>query len=101
MLPFDSKDRQQIQRKRHIGNDVVVIVFIDGDTPFSPNSISSKFNTIFIIVRKFKQTENEKEGKDKGGDTFYSGAHTYYRIRDYGKSRSAVFWSSVGQGCLP
>jgi hypothetical protein len=33
----------ELERKRHIGNDVVVIVFLDGDTPFHPKSIASHY----------------------------------------------------------
>lgn len=29
-IPYYSKDQQQVERKRHIGNDVVVIIFRDG-----------------------------------------------------------------------
>jgi len=50
-LPFIKKDKQQIQRKRHLGNDMVVIVFHDGNTPFSPHTITSKYIQVFIIVR--------------------------------------------------
>jgi len=35
----------QVQRKQHIGNDVVVIIFVDGRTPFSPISFTSQFNS--------------------------------------------------------
>ncbi|KAF9390956.1 Rap1 GTPase-activating protein 2 [Podila verticillata] len=50
MLPFNTLDPQQIQRKRHIGNDIVCIVFVDGDQPFVPNTIKSQFLHIFVIV---------------------------------------------------
>ncbi|KFH64038.1 hypothetical protein MVEG_09863 [Podila verticillata NRRL 6337] len=50
MLPFNTLDPQQIQRKRHIGNDIVCIVFVDGDQPFVPNAIKSQFLHIFVIV---------------------------------------------------
>jgi hypothetical protein len=33
-IPFTPEDRQQVERKRHIGNDIVVIVFRDGTAPF-------------------------------------------------------------------
>jgi len=57
MLPFNDKDPQQLERKRHIGNDICTIVFID--TPdhakykpmFSPDMISSHFLHVFIVVR--------------------------------------------------
>jgi hypothetical protein len=34
----------QIQKKRHIGNDIVVLVYKEGKTPFSPDIIKSCFN---------------------------------------------------------
>lgn len=51
LLPFSSGDSQQVQRKRHIGNDIVAIVFQDENTPFSPVSIRSHFLHVFIVVQ--------------------------------------------------
>ncbi|XP_078373554.1 uncharacterized protein LOC144657122 isoform X2 [Oculina patagonica] len=51
LLPFSSGDNQQVQRKRHIGNDIVAIVFQDENTPFSPVSIRSHFLHVFIVVQ--------------------------------------------------
>ncbi|XP_065061295.1 rap1 GTPase-activating protein 1-like isoform X3 [Rhopilema esculentum] len=51
LLPFKPEDRQQVQRKRHIGNDIVAIVFQDENTPFSPTSVRSHFLHVFIIVQ--------------------------------------------------
>lgn len=28
MLPFDAEDEQHLDRKRHIGNDVTVVIFL-------------------------------------------------------------------------
>ncbi|KAK3845665.1 MAG: hypothetical protein J3R72DRAFT_364316, partial [Linnemannia gamsii] len=50
LLPYNTVDRQQIQRKRHIGNDIVCIIFVDGDQPFVPNAIKSQFLHIFVII---------------------------------------------------
>jgi hypothetical protein len=47
MLPLDSLDMQQLHRKRHIGNDIVVVVFNAGTTPFNPAAIRSNFNHVF------------------------------------------------------
>jgi len=50
LLPH-SHSVQQIEKKRHIGNDIVVIIFRDeGCEPFSPNQINSHFNNVFIVV---------------------------------------------------
>ena len=51
LLPYTKNDRQQLQRKCHIGNDIVTIVFQDGETPFSPEMITSHFLHAFIVVR--------------------------------------------------
>lgn len=44
MLPFSKADQQQIERKRHIGNDVVVIIFLESGGNFDPNSFVGQFN---------------------------------------------------------
>ena len=45
MIPFTAGDEQQVERKRHLGNDIVVIVFKDSDsTPFDPSCLKSEFN---------------------------------------------------------
>ncbi len=52
MLPHVSDEEQQLERKRHIGNDVIVLVFQDeGSTPLQPELIRSYFNHVFIVVR--------------------------------------------------
>ncbi|XP_028394360.1 rap1 GTPase-activating protein 1-like isoform X2 [Dendronephthya gigantea] len=51
LLPYTSGDAQQLQRKRHIGNDIIAIIFQDENTPFSPCSIRSSFLHIFIVVQ--------------------------------------------------
>ncbi|KAI8827010.1 uncharacterized protein EV422DRAFT_21985 [Fimicolochytrium jonesii] len=51
LLPFIEGDRQQLERKRHIGNDIVVIVFQDGDVPFQLSSITSHQNHVISVVR--------------------------------------------------
>jgi hypothetical protein len=33
----------QVERKRHLGNDIVVIIFLDSGT-FTPSMIKTKFN---------------------------------------------------------
>uniref|UniRef100_A0A6B2L133 Rap-GAP domain-containing protein n=1 Tax=Arcella intermedia TaxID=1963864 RepID=A0A6B2L133_9EUKA len=72
MMKFVQDDEQQIQRKRHIGNDVVVIIYQQEDPnlsienkkddfPFSPAFISSKYNHVFIVVRRLS-IESELRG---------------------------------------
>ncbi|XP_059617867.1 signal-induced proliferation-associated 1-like protein 2 isoform X2 [Phlebotomus argentipes] len=52
MLPYTPNNRQQLLRKRHIGNDIVTIVFQEhGALPFTPKHIRSQFQHVFIIVQ--------------------------------------------------
>ncbi|KAM3920566.1 signal-induced proliferation-associated protein 1 isoform 1-T3 [Leptodactylus fuscus] len=52
MLPFTASNSQQLLRKRHIGNDIVTIVFQEpGALPFTPQTIRSHFQHVFIVVR--------------------------------------------------
>ncbi|KAI6233275.1 Signal-induced proliferation-associated 1-like protein 2 [Aphelenchoides fujianensis] len=52
MLPFTPNNRQQLSRKRHIGNDMVTLIFQEpGALPFSPITVRSHFQHVFIIIR--------------------------------------------------
>uniref|UniRef100_A0A8C7XSM5 Signal induced proliferation associated 1 like 1 n=1 Tax=Oryzias sinensis TaxID=183150 RepID=A0A8C7XSM5_9TELE len=52
LLPYTPNNKQQLLRKRHIGNDIVTIVFQEpGAHPFTPRNIRSHFQHVFIIVR--------------------------------------------------
>ncbi|NXD88757.1 SI1L3 protein, partial [Halcyon senegalensis] len=52
MLPYTPNNRQQLLRKRHIGNDIVTIIFQEpGALPFTPQNVRSHFQHVFIIVR--------------------------------------------------
>nr|XP_042712192.1 rap1 GTPase-activating protein 1 isoform X10 [Chrysemys picta bellii] len=53
-LPYTEGDAQQLQRKRHIGNDIVAIVFQDENTPFVPDMIASNFLHAYIVVQAEK-----------------------------------------------
>jgi RAP1 GTPase activating protein 1 len=58
MLPLQpckaGEQVQQLARKRHIGNDIVVIVFQDGTTPFDVSSVASEFNHVWFVVQPLK-----------------------------------------------
>jgi len=54
LLPHDKNDPQQLERKRHIGNDVVIIIFFDTEDPepkWDPEMICSHVNQVFVLVR--------------------------------------------------
>ncbi|XP_064165834.1 rap1 GTPase-activating protein 2 isoform X1 [Anguilla rostrata] len=66
-LPFTEGDTQQLQRKRHIGNDIVALVYQEGPAPFISDIISSHFLHCFIVVRRMLKGSRGEEAK---GATF-------------------------------
>ncbi|CAH8512847.1 unnamed protein product [Schistosoma rodhaini] len=55
LLPYSTENRQQIERKRHIGNDIVNIIFVDGCPPgqqpsWTPSMMRTHFTHIFAVV---------------------------------------------------
>jgi hypothetical protein len=67
MLPYSAQNMQQLERKRHIGNDVVVIVFQDGSAGgFKPSTITSKFNHVYVVVKVVKDsTKRSSKSKER------------------------------------
>ncbi|XP_050674373.1 GTPase-activating Rap/Ran-GAP domain-like protein 3 [Leptidea sinapis] len=59
MLPISKDNKQQLERKRHIGNDIVNIIFTEDSThnTFNPQCVKSHFTHIFAVV-----SEVEGEG---------------------------------------
>jgi len=52
LLPYEKNDPQKLQRKRHVGNDIVCVVFLESNcTDFSPSCIKSHFLHTFILVQ--------------------------------------------------
>lgn len=47
----------QLQRKRHIGNDIVALVYQEGQTPFLSDAIKSHFLHCFLVVRRIQDPE--------------------------------------------
>ncbi|XP_043581370.1 GTPase-activating Rap/Ran-GAP domain-like protein 3 isoform X2 [Bombus pyrosoma] len=53
MLPYSKDNPQQLERKRHIGNDIVNIIYTDDSNAidtFNPNCIKSQFTHVFAVV---------------------------------------------------
>jgi len=60
-IPFNAKDPQQLERKRFIGNDIVVLVFKEGTTSFRPSAFRSQFNHIFLVIEKELTSSSAEE----------------------------------------
>ncbi|XP_028156562.1 rap1 GTPase-activating protein 1-like isoform X2 [Ostrinia furnacalis] len=63
LLPHTAGDAQQLQRKRHVGNDIVAIVFQEKATPFTPDMIASHFLHAFIVVTPVESAAGETRYK--------------------------------------
>merc|ERR1712137_339514 len=49
-MPSNPSDVQQIHVKRHVGNDIVHIVYSEHTSDYEPTTITSQFNDAHIIV---------------------------------------------------
>ncbi|XP_023244034.1 uncharacterized protein LOC111641977 [Centruroides sculpturatus] len=59
LLPHEDHDPQKLQKKRHIGNDIVCVAFLEAeDTLFSPACIKSHFLHTFIVVKTSPKKTN-------------------------------------------
>ncbi|KAF8385428.1 hypothetical protein PRIPAC_74570, partial [Pristionchus pacificus] len=60
MLPYSKENDQQIERKRHVGNDIVNVIFEATDDPlrlnFSPTMMKSHFTHVFAVVTYCERT---------------------------------------------
>ncbi|XP_053548987.1 rap1 GTPase-activating protein 1 [Bombina bombina] len=59
-LPYTPGDPQQLQRKRHIGNDIVSLVYQEEGSVFSPDIITSHFLHCFISVQPCQSPSGER-----------------------------------------
>jgi len=60
LLPFYPQDKQQLERKRHLGNDVCVLIFKDEPKPFAPDTIKSEFNHVFAVISPEKSSNGKQ-----------------------------------------
>ena len=50
MMPTVEGDDQQITKKRHVGNDIVHVVWSEHSHDYHPTTITSQFNDAHIVV---------------------------------------------------
>ncbi|OQS01370.1 hypothetical protein ACHHYP_01171 [Achlya hypogyna] len=56
MMPTKANDPQQIDKKRHVGNDHVHIVWSDNPQAYSQSTITSNFNFVQIVIFPLRNT---------------------------------------------
>eukprot|EP01096_Ripella_sp_DP13-Kostka_P008253 TRINITY_DN3081_c0_g1_i7.p1 TRINITY_DN3081_c0_g1~~TRINITY_DN3081_c0_g1_i7.p1 ORF type:complete len:796 (-),score=360.44 TRINITY_DN3081_c0_g1_i7:68-2455(-) len=72
-LPYTDDNRQQLPRKRHIGNDIIVLIFQDEDAdPFTPMKFASHFNHVFVVVQPISEPSPDPASEQR--------VVTHYRI---------------------
>eukprot|EP01113_Clastostelium_recurvatum_P028321 TRINITY_DN3427_c0_g1_i4.p1 TRINITY_DN3427_c0_g1~~TRINITY_DN3427_c0_g1_i4.p1 ORF type:complete len:606 (+),score=211.67 TRINITY_DN3427_c0_g1_i4:79-1896(+) len=84
LLPYNPVEAQQVERKRHLGNDIVVIVFKEGNVPYSPETIKSEFNHVFAVVSK---------------ETVPNDPKTYYRLEIASRDGVPAFRPDLPSPC--
>ncbi|TDH66567.1 hypothetical protein CCR75_006474 [Bremia lactucae] len=58
MMPTKASDLQQIDKKRHVGNDYVHIVWSDNVTQnYDPSTITSHFNDVQIVIYPLRKAQ--------------------------------------------
>eukprot|EP01134_Creolimax_fragrantissima_P002620 CFRG2620T1 len=60
LLPYQSDNEQQLFRKAHIGNDIVVVVYVEGEGTFNPASLVAQFPHVFIVVRLEREVPTKR-----------------------------------------
>jgi hypothetical protein len=49
-MPTDQADEQQIQKKKHVGNDHVSVIYSEHYAEYDPEVIKSQFNFVHVII---------------------------------------------------
>lgn len=78
----------QLQRKRHIGNDIVAVVYQEGQTPFLSDVIKSHFLHCFLVVRKIQAKSDTEE-------TSYQVSQEQSHFSSSSRQQSTTFSSST------
>lgn len=76
-----SCSEQQLSRKRFIGNDLVVFIFLEGDEPFDASMITSQMCHTFIVIKKIasKPTRYRVSVVAKPGLNFNGVFHAFFK----------------------
>jgi len=61
LLTFQPLQPQQVERKRHIGNDIVVIIFKEGHQDYKPDTVVSEYNHVMIVVTPHVKSPDDIE----------------------------------------
>eukprot|EP01130_Rhizamoeba_saxonica_P006892 TRINITY_DN2765_c1_g1_i1.p1 TRINITY_DN2765_c1_g1~~TRINITY_DN2765_c1_g1_i1.p1 ORF type:complete len:557 (-),score=131.14 TRINITY_DN2765_c1_g1_i1:79-1542(-) len=87
LLPYSYEEPQQLERKRHLGNDVVCIIFQEGDgASYATHTISSQFIHVYCVVRPVikdgKQAYGVQVARQRGVPGFAPHIENEYYFHD-------------------
>lgn len=87
--------RPQLLRKRHIGNDIVTIIFQEpGALPFTPQNVRSHFQHVFIIVRAHQPcTDRVSYRWGRGTSRGAPGRRSWWDARWWPRCRHVRGWT--------
>jgi len=74
--PYIPQNESDPTRKRHIGNDLVVIIFKETPDRVDPSTFQSKYNHLWVVVQKVPESLDKK---------------IYYRVEFFAKSEVPYF----------
>lgn len=84
MLPCSNDDHARVDRKRHLGNDVVLIVFSESAKDFRVQSVESRPNQVVIIVKACKSVYTLdvmfKHGPTRSYSVSMHDSHSFLRL---------------------
>lgn len=83
-LPYSDANAQQLERKRHIGNDVVSLIFQDGPDTFDPSVLTTKFTHVIAVVQHYTD--------DQGRSRYKFAIANKPGVREYGPVNPNVSW---------
>jgi len=87
-LTHTTNDPQQLEKKRHIGNDIVVVVFMEDGGTLDPSFTKTQFNHVFIVIQPVRTESNDSPKNLK------------YRIAVTGKQGVRPFGPRIPETCI-
>jgi len=59
MLPDLKSDAKKLEKKKHLGNDIVLLVFKEFGCQYNPKTLVSQFNHVILVVEPISGQYNE------------------------------------------
>jgi hypothetical protein len=77
LLPYRESDEQKLDRKRHIGNDLVVIIFWEGPGSFDASMLVTQMCHVFIVFERVPSLPDSQLPRYRVGVVCRSGVQPF------------------------